>query len=62
MDTNALYNAFKSGKVAGAGLDVLECEEIIANEELFLSKIDCVKKDCLKKLYLTINFLICRML
>ena len=49
MDTNALYNALKSGKVAGAGLDVLECEEIIANEELFLSKIDCVKKDCLEK-------------
>lgn len=49
MDTNALYNALKYGKVAGAGLDVLECEEIIANEELFLSKIDCVKKDCLEK-------------
>jgi len=49
MDTNALYNALKSGKVAGAGLDVLECEEIIANEELFLSKIDCVKKECLEK-------------
>lgn len=49
MDTNALYNALKSGKVAGAGLDVLECEEIMANEELFLSKIDCVKKECLEK-------------
>ena len=49
MDTNALYNALMSGKVAGAGLDVLECEEIIANEELFLSKIDCVKKECLEK-------------
>jgi D-lactate dehydrogenase len=49
MDTNALYNALKSGKVAGAGLDVLECEEIIANEELFLSKIDCVDKECLEK-------------
>lgn len=49
IDTNALYKALKSGKVAGAGLDVLECEEIIANEELFFSKIDCVKKDCLEK-------------
>ena len=49
MDTNALYNAIKSGKVAGAGLDVLECEEVIANEELFLTKIDCIKKDCLEK-------------
>lgn len=49
VDTNALYKALVSGKVSGAGLDVLECEEIIANEELFLSKIDCVKKDCLEK-------------
>lgn len=49
MDTNALYRALLSGKVAGAGLDVLECEEIIAHEELFLSKIDCVDKNCLAK-------------
>ncbi len=49
MDTNALYNALISGKVAGAGLDVLECEEIIANEKLYLSKIDCIKKECLEK-------------
>ena len=49
IDTNSLYKALKSGKIAGAGLDVLECEEIIANEELFFSKIDCVKKDCLEK-------------
>jgi D-lactate dehydrogenase len=49
MDTNALYKALKSGKVAGAGLDVLECEDIIANEELFLAKIDCVHKECLEK-------------
>lgn len=49
MNTNALYRALKSGKVAGAGLDVLECEDIIANEELFLTKIDCIQKDCLEK-------------
>lgn len=49
MDTNSLYKALVSGKVAGAGLDVLECEEIIAHEELFLTKIDCVQKDCLEK-------------
>ncbi len=49
MDTNALYRALKSGKVAGAGLDVLECEEIIAQQELFLAKIDCVQKECLEK-------------
>jgi len=49
MDTNALYLGLKSGRVAGAGLDVLECEEIIAHEELFLTKIDCVQKECLEK-------------
>jgi len=49
MDTTALYNALQSGKVAGAGLDVLECEEIISNQDAFLSKIDCVKKDCLER-------------
>lgn len=49
MDTNALYKALISGKVAGAGLDVLECEDIIAHEELFLARVDCIKKDCLEK-------------
>lgn len=49
MDTSALYNALISGKVAAAGLDVLECEEIISNEDLFLKKIDCVDKACLEK-------------
>lgn len=49
IDTNALYLALKSGKVGGAGLDVVECEDILAHEELYLSKIDCVKKECLEK-------------
>jgi len=49
MDTNALYRALVSKKVAAAGLDVLECEEIINNEELFLKKIDCVDKFCLER-------------
>lgn len=48
IDTGALYKALKAGKVAGAGLDVLECEDIITNEELYLSKIDCVQKECLE--------------
>ncbi|OGI01128.1 MAG: hypothetical protein A2Y25_10040 [Candidatus Melainabacteria bacterium GWF2_37_15] len=48
MDTGALYKALKSGKVAGAGLDVLECEDIIVREELYLTKIDCVNKECLE--------------
>lgn len=49
VDTNALYKALKSGKISGAGLDVLECEEVLAQEELYLSKIDCIQKECLEK-------------
>lgn len=49
MDTKALYKALKSGKVSGAGLDVVECEEILANEELYLTKTECIKQDCLEK-------------
>lgn len=49
MDTNALYRALQSGKVAGAGLDVLECEEIIAQEDRYLVNIDCLQKECLEK-------------
>ncbi|HSA07586.1 MAG TPA: NAD(P)-dependent oxidoreductase [Candidatus Gastranaerophilales bacterium] len=49
VDTKALYAALKSGKVAGAGLDVVECEEILTNEEFYLTKTDCVKRECLEK-------------
>lgn len=35
IDTKALYDAIKSGKIKGAALDVLECEELlISNEDL----------------------------
>lgn len=47
IDTNALYKALQSGIVAGAGLDVLECEEILTSEDKYLSKIDCIHQDCL---------------
>ncbi|GAH27477.1 unnamed protein product, partial [marine sediment metagenome] len=45
----ALYMALKSGKVAGAGLDVVECEEILANEDLYLTKTECVNQECLER-------------
>lgn len=49
IDTEALYKALIKGKVAGAGLDVLECEEIISGEDDFLLKIDCIKPECLAR-------------
>lgn len=49
IDTEALYRAIKNGIVAGAGLDVLECEEILAKEDQYLIKIDCIQQDCLRK-------------
>lgn len=49
VHTEALYRALLSGKVAGAGLDVLECEDVLAHEELYLTKIDCVQRECLEK-------------
>ena len=33
IDTQALYNAITKGKIAGAGLDVLECEETISDSD-----------------------------
>jgi len=49
MDTQALYKAIKNGIVAGAGLDVLECEDILTNEEQYLMKVDCIRQECLSK-------------
>ena len=37
IDTQELYNALKNGKVAGAGLDVLENEDILLHDEISLS-------------------------
>jgi len=49
VDTEALYDALLSGKVASCGLDVLECEDIIRNEDDFLQKDECKVTSCLKK-------------
>ena len=38
IDTRALYNALTSGKVAGAGLDVLENEDILFHDDILLKK------------------------
>lgn len=47
IDTEALYNALKSGKIAGAGLDVLESENSVADTNLVLG-IDRLSRDDLK--------------
>ena len=38
IDTRALYNALTSGKVGGAGLDVLENEDILFHDDILLKK------------------------
>ncbi len=49
MDTTALYKALLSKKVAAAGLDVVECEEILMQEDKYITKVDCIKPECLTK-------------
>ncbi|OGI05029.1 MAG: hypothetical protein A2104_02790 [Candidatus Melainabacteria bacterium GWF2_32_7] len=49
MDTQALYKAIKNKIVAGAGLDVLECEDILNNEDEYLMKVDCIDTNCLSR-------------
>ena len=48
VNTQALYDSLLSGKVASCGLDVLECEDIIRNEDDFLQKDECKIMSCLK--------------
>jgi D-lactate dehydrogenase len=49
INTKALYDALLEGKVGGAGLDVLECEDILTNQDKFLQKDECKIQDCLEK-------------
>lgn len=49
IDTQALYKALISKKVGAAGLDVLECEDILANQDAFLQKDECKNQACLEK-------------
>lgn len=49
MDTQALYRAIRNGIVAGAGLDVLECEDILNREDEYLMKVDCIDQQCLSR-------------
>jgi len=48
VDTQALYNAIVDGKIAGAGLDVLESEEILTDPD-YLVDVGRMKVDILKK-------------
>lgn len=48
INTQALYNALSSGKVSAAGLDVLECEDILTNQDNFLQKDECKNQACLQ--------------
>lgn len=47
VDTEALYRAIKNEIVAGAGLDVLECEDVLMQEDKYLMKADCIDEKCL---------------
>ena len=49
INTKALYDALLSGKVSAAGLDVLECEDILTNQDRFLQKDECKNAACLQK-------------
>lgn len=49
IDTQALYNALKEKKIAGAALDVLEYEEAITNNSDYFIDDECIDTNYLKK-------------
>lgn len=48
VDTKALYTAIKSGKIKGAALDVLECEELLISNEDIDTELHNTSCECLK--------------
>lgn len=56
VDTQALYNAIVDGKIAGAGLDVLESEEILTDPD-YLVDVGRMKVNALQKTVLNNSLL-----
>ncbi|MBR5554660.1 hydroxyacid dehydrogenase [bacterium] len=56
IDTQALYNAIVDGKIAGAGLDVLESEEILTDPD-YLVDVGRMKVNALQKIVLNNSLL-----
>ncbi len=52
IDTEALYEALLSKKVAYAALDVIECEEILCTENQKCKGLENIKEACLEKFYI----------
>jgi len=53
IDTIALYNAIKSGKLKGAALDVIECESLTTSSEDFNIKLKEASYECLESAIVT---------
>jgi len=53
IDTFALYEGLMSRKVSGAGLDVIESEEITAHEDDYLYSLNSIDKEALEDYMLT---------
>lgn len=49
IDTRALYKALSNGKIKGAALDVVECEELFNPVNSYLENVENNCSDCLKK-------------
>ncbi len=57
VDTEALYNALVNKKILGAGLDVLEYEEILHEQDEYISKINNIDAETLRKNFINNNLL-----
>ncbi len=53
VNTEDLYNAITTGNLAGAGLDVIECENIAFSEKNIATKIKKSNPNCVEKVVLT---------